>query len=161
MSSIATLVERGLSIRREIKELTAELKQVEADLKSLALKASASGRVEDLKDADREGRRWLARGSSAIIPVVFTADLIVGSFAQDSKTHKRIEAAAVGNLREFFKPVRKFENLVDDGKKFRARAADVLDKAAPAFITACLSLDKDGLPKSDIKIEWDKPETAA
>ena len=45
MSSIATLVERGLSIRREIKELTAELKQVEADLKSLALKASASGRV--------------------------------------------------------------------------------------------------------------------
>ena len=87
MSSIATLVERGLSIRREIKELTAELKQVEADLKSLALKASASGRVEDLKDADREGRRWLARGSSAIIPVVFTADLIVGSFALDSKTH--------------------------------------------------------------------------
>ena len=67
----------------------------------------------------------------------------------------------MGNLREFFKPVRKFENLFDDGKKFRARAADVLDKAAPACLTACLSLDKDGLPKSDIKIEWDKPETAA
>jgi hypothetical protein len=156
--NIAQLVDRGIEIRRELKKLAAELKEIEATLKEQGLKASAAGRVEDLKDADREGRRWLAKGSTAIVPVVFTADMIVGSFTKDSRLHQAIEAVAVGNLREFFKPVNKFENRFDDGKKFRAHAVDILDKAAPAFITACLARAKHGLPKSDIKIEWDQPE---
>jgi hypothetical protein len=159
--NVTHLVDRGIEIRRTLKTLAAELKEIEATLKEHGLKASAAGRVEDLKDADREGRRWLAKGSTAIVPVVFTADMIVGSFTKDSKSHRDIEAVAVGNLREFFKPVNKFENRFDDGKKFRARAMDLLDKAAPAFITACLARDKHGLPKSDIKIEWDQPEVAA
>ncbi|HMP82770.1 MAG TPA: hypothetical protein PKA41_08730, partial [Verrucomicrobiota bacterium] len=136
---IKYLVDRGQQIRFEMKKLAAELRDIEAEIKNLGLKASSEGNVEDLKDHGREGRRWLARGSDRIVPVIFTADLIVGSFTRDSKVHKLIEAAAGDKFRSFFKPVNKFENLFDDGKKFRARADELLADEAPRFITACIS----------------------
>lgn len=152
---IAQAVDRGLAIRKDIKRLQAELKEIEAYLQTEGLSAPH----EDLKDADREGRRWLAHGTDLIVPVIFTADVIVGSFAHSSQTHWRItDAPGGGKFLEFFKAVRKFENKFDDGKKFRAAVSDKLGPVAPAFITACLARDKAGLPKSDIKILWDETE---
>lgn len=159
--STLELVDRGFALREEIAQREAELKKVETELEKRGLEANAAGRVEDLKDEDREGRRWLARGTARVLPVIFTADLIVGSFAHSSPTHKRIAEAAPDKFLEFFKPLRTFENRFKDGKKFRAAVAEQLDKAAPAFITACLARDKAGLPKSAIKLDWDHAEAVA
>lgn len=157
--NIAALVDRGLEIREKVARLSAELKDIETKLKAAGLKACAAGRVEDLKDADREGRVWPAGGTQKIVPLVFTADLIIGSFAHSSEAHKRItEAPGGGQFLEFFKPVRKFENKFDDGKKFRAHAREILGPHAPGFITACVARDKAGVPKSDIKIMWSDAE---
>lgn len=159
--SILAMVDRGLAIREQMERLAKELKEIEARLKEAGLKASLAGRVEDLKDAERDGRRWLATGSRAQVPVLFTADLIVGSFAHSSETHRRI-AAASDQFVEFFKPLRTFENRFKDGKKFRASVAETLGAAAaPAFVTACVARDKAGLPKSDVKILWDETEVKA
>ena len=148
------LVDRGLEVRAEMKRLAAELKDIEAKLEKLGLER----RQTDLKDADREGRRWLARGTRLIVPVVFTADKLVGEFKDKSPMHLAVVAAAQGRLKDFFRPVNKWENLFKDGKDFRARADDLLAADAPGFITACLARDRDGLPKSDVKIVWDEAE---
>lgn len=161
-AEVAALVDRGLEIRDEIARLEKELKGIAAKLQAAGYEANKAGKVEDLKNADREGRRWMATGSKRIVPVIFTADCLVGSFTANSEVHKKIEAAAHGTIREFFKPVNKFENLFDDGLKFRNTAFDVIGaEHAPAFITACLARDKFGVPKSDVKIAWDKTEVKA
>jgi hypothetical protein len=36
----------------------------------------------------------------------------------------------------------------------RAKAAGVLGAGAPAFVTACLQRDKNGIPKNKIAVEW-------
>ena len=154
--STQELVDRGLWLRAEIKKLGAELKTIEARLERLGLER----RQSDLVDTDREGRRWLARGTRRIVPVVFTADKIVGEFRDQSPKHLEIATALVepGMLREFFKPVNKWENLFDDGKKFRARAEELLAQSAPGFVTACIARDKDGIARSDVKVTWDDAE---
>ena len=153
--SIKDMVDRGLAIREELKKLKLELKGIASKLERYGL----NGQHEELKDSDREGRRWLARGSSLIVPVVFTADKIIGSFKANSPAHTRILAASDSRLRDFYHSVTTFENLFDDGKKFRARADELLGKEqGPRFITACLSTDKHGIPESDVKILWDDAE---
>ncbi len=152
--SITADVDRGLQIHAEIEALEIELAEITLRLENAGLKAHQV----DLKDADREGRRYLAKGSKCIIPIVFTADKIVGEFRAKTPVHLRIEAASGIQFTYFFRSVHKFENLYDDGKMFRARAAELLEDKAPAFITACLARDKEGHPKSDIKIQWDAPE---
>ena len=82
-----------------------------------------------------------------------------GEFAANGPVHKLISFAARGRLADFYKPVNKYENRFDSGKKFRALADELLAKDAPAFITACLARDKDGIPKSDIKIMWEETES--
>lgn len=157
---IAELVDRGLELRERIKKDTAELRKIEARLKEAGYEAGKEGEHETLKDANREGSRWMARGSQRILPVVFTADMIVGSFTRGTDLHKKIEAAAGNHFSVFFKPVSTFENRFDNGVKFRARAHELFDKSAPEFITACLSRDKHGIAKSDVKIAWDDIEPA-
>jgi hypothetical protein len=152
--SIVGLVDRGLAIRAQLKELNAELKEITESLESFGIDQPH----EDLKDQDREGKRWMAWGSKLIVPIVFTADKILGEFRAGTVLNQKIDRAADGHLREFFKPINKWENLFDDGKKFRARAAELLEAKAPAFITACLARDKHGIPKSDVKILWDDAE---
>jgi hypothetical protein len=154
--TILQCVDRGLEIRAEIKRLKAELDDITTRLENAGLKAPQ----EDLKDADREGRRWLARGSALIVPVVFTADKIIGEFKVPSPIQEKIVTTANGQVGEFFRPINKWENLFSDGKKFRAHAAELLAAKAPAFITVCLARDKHGHPKSDIKILWDDAEPA-
>ncbi len=71
---IAELVDRGLELRTRIAEDSAELKKIETKLKAAGYEAGLEGDHEELKDANREGKRWLARGSAMILPVVFTSD---------------------------------------------------------------------------------------
>jgi hypothetical protein len=155
--SIEALVDRGLEIRRQLEQLEAELCVIEGRLKETGLQREH----EYLKDEDREGRRWLAHGSEQIVPVVFTADKIMGSFAMDSATAQTVRTIAGDSFPDFWKLKRVYENRFDDGKKFRDRAAEILNSKAPSFITACLARDKHGIPKSDIRILWDDAEVPA
>ena len=152
--SILALVDRGLQLHAEIKAREQELKAVEAKLAELALYKDQV----PLSDPDREGSRYLAKGTSKIVPVVFTADKLIGSFKSDSPKHQEIVAAAGSHFGEFFTLVKTYESQIDDGKKFRLAAGSVLGPAAPAFITACLARDKHGIPKSDAKIVWGDAE---
>ena len=152
--SVRADVDRGLAIRDEVEKLGAELKAINKRLQQAAL----AGEQVDLNDADREGKQFLAAGSERIVPVILTADQIIGEFGRDSDRHQEIVNAvsnATGVLK-FFNPVNKFENRFDSGKKFRALASEVFGTVAPAFITACLARDKQGIPKSAIKIMWDE-----
>lgn len=152
MSSVRQDVDRGLEIREQMEKLKIELKDIEVRLQHAAL----HGEQVELQDADREGRQYLATGSDRIVPVILTADMIVGEFAANSDRHREIVPRAEGRLNEFFKPVNKFENRFDNGKKFRLRAGELLGLGAAAFITACVARDKSGIPKSAIKVTWDE-----
>ena len=152
--SIKADVDRGLEIRATVEKLAKEMKEITARLTQAAL----HGEQVELTDADREGRQYLATGTERVVPIILTADKLIGEFAANSEKHKTILAVTpdrLGPLLEFFKPVNKFENRFDNGKKFRARAFELLGKDAPQFITACVARDKDGIAKSDIKIMWD------
>jgi hypothetical protein len=133
-----------------------ELEKIEARLEAAGL----AGEQVELNDPDREGRQFIARGSAKTVPVVFTADLLVGQFQVESDVHRRIILAIPAGhyLREFFRSVRVFKTLFDSGKKFRAHAAELLGKDAPAFISACLQRDKTGVPKSKVVIDWQRAE---
>jgi len=157
--SVKSDVDRGLEIQGEIEKLKAELADIETRLQMAALKNP--GEHEELKDADREGKRWLAQGSDRIVPVILTADLIIGEFAANSPRSQTIHTASRGQMDFFFKKTVKFENRFDTGKKFRAQADTVLGPAAPNFITHCLARDKEGQPKSRIVIAWKETEPAS
>ena len=157
---IAELVDRGLELRERIKKDSVEFKLIESKLEAAGYEAAKEGEHQDLKDANREGSRWLARGSQKILPVIFTADSIVGSFTRETPLHYKIEAAAGDHFKTFFKPVSKYENRFDDGVKFRARAHEIFGKTAPSFITACIARDKHDIAKSAVKLDWDHTEPA-
>lgn len=148
--NIKALVDRGLELREQIERMQKELKEIEGQLKEVGLKSEQ----EDLKDADREGKRWLAQGTRHVVPVIFTADKIVGQFQANGATHSQVKVLAGEDLRSFFKLQQVYNNQFESGKKFRQMAESVLGSKAPAFITACLTRDKFGVPKSDIKVEW-------
>jgi hypothetical protein len=158
-SFIRSDVDRGLQIVGELKMLQDELDLIEARLETAGLE----GEQVELNDSDRDGRQFLARGSAAIVPVVFTADLLVQSFQVDSDVHRRIILAIPAGhyVRDFFRSVRVFKTLFDSGKKFRAHAAELLGDSAPAFISACLQRDKDNIPKSKVVIDWQRAAAIA
>lgn len=145
------LVEDALRIRRLIDTHEADLKDIETRLKALALEYP--DRHEDLVDAEREGKQFLAQGFKHTLPIVITADSIIGTFADGTANHRRIEAASL-EWQRFYSPVRSFANACKDGKQFRARAVEILGEHAPTFISNCLVRDKDGIPKNSIKIEY-------
>ncbi len=152
MKSAKALVDRGLEVKAAIATLTKELKEIEADLHELGL----NGDHKELKDPKREGRRWLATGSNKIVSVVFTADKLIQTFQKGSVAHQNIEMVAGDKFLRFFKPVESFKSNFENGLKFRNQADAILGDRAPMFITACLSKDSDGIPKSDVKVDWDK-----
>lgn len=157
--SIRADVDRGLEIRAQMEKLKVELKDIDTRLQTAALK----GEQVELQDADREGRQFLAHGTERVLPVILTADMLVGEFGRDSARHKEIIDAVQNRtgLLQFFKPVSKFENRFDNGKKFRLLAKEVFADLGPAFITACVARDKDGIAKSAVKVMWEetKPKT--
>ena len=148
---IARMVDRGVVLVAEIEVRRTELAKIEKALKAVALE----GDHEELKDAAREGRRYLARGTSTEVPVVFSADLLIASFAPESDLHRAIAAIAGDKLAEFFALKPMYEKVIDDGKDFRLHADAVLGVSAPAFITACLQRKKGGIPKNKVSVEWD------
>lgn len=153
-------VDRGLQIVGQLEMLQRELKAIEQRLESAGLE----GEQVELVDAEREGRQFLARGSAEIVPVIFTADLLIKSFADRSATYDRIAISTPQNrgaLTRFFQPVSTWRTLFDSGKEFRAKAAEILGKDAPALVSACLQRDKHGIPKSQTKIDWSRAETVA
>jgi hypothetical protein len=152
VNPISTLVDRGLAIMAAQKELAAELKQIAGELEQHGL--AHAREHEPLADVTRTGRRWFARGTAAAVPLIFTADKLLGSFDVASPQRSAIEAAAGVHFDAFFKPVSGFEALHKDGQTFRLRAQNLLGDRAPAFLTACLARDKNGLAKSDFKILW-------
>lgn len=150
--NLAPTVDRGLEIRAQIEALKEELEIIESTLELAARK----GEQIDLEDPDREGRQFLARGTEAIVPVVLTADIIQATFADGSPAHAKIADAALGKLPEFYRPTTTWKLLAKSGKAFRIEAAAILGAAAPALITAASARDKNGTPKSQIKVEWDR-----
>ena len=159
MKPIKELVDRGLEIIIQQSALDAELKKIVAELEAHGLEHAAHH--EDLADADRDGKRWFANGTSASVPIIFTADKLVGEVAAQSPKRVEIEAAAGKFFRAFFKPVNGYQNVFKDGKQFRKHARELLGDQAPAFITACVARDKNGIAKSDIKILWDEAKKKA
>ena len=155
--SIKADVDRGLEIRDEIAKLETEMKDIETRLKLHGLQNP--GLQVELRDADRDGRQYLAPGTHKVVPVVFTSDLISGSINPLAPQAQTMRTAARDKISEFFKSVHKWENRFSSGKIFRNHAAEILAEAAPNFITACLARDKDGIPKSQIKVEWDSAKT--
>jgi hypothetical protein len=144
--------------------LMAQIARAEKELGEIEGKLKAAGldrQHEFLKDEDREGRRWLAPGSSLIVPVVFTADKLMGSFKKDSAAHSQIRTIAAEEFQQFWKLSQTYENRFDNGKKFRKAADEILGAKAPAFITACVARDKMGVPKSDVKVLWKETEPVA
>ena len=152
MTSIKQLVDRGLELYVRIEQAERELADVESQLVDAALNQEH----EALQDAQREGRRFLARGTAGVVPVVFTADKLVGQFVHLSTAHNRIRVVCPEStsLQKFFKFKQVWENTFDDGMKFRKTATEEFGPRAPAFIAACRALDREGIPKSDTKILW-------
>ena len=148
--SIKADVDRGVAIHEEIEKLSAELKLIDARLKEAAL----NGEQVELNDAERTGRQFLANGTGRIVPVILTSDHIVSEFGGNTEKRDLIAAASLGHFGVFFKLVNKYENRFESGKKFRARAGELMGADAPAFITACIARDKSGIPKSVVKVCW-------
>jgi hypothetical protein len=93
------------------------------------------------------------------VPVVFTADLIVKTFPEGGEAHRKMLAALEGKhtaLTHFYVPKTTFNGVFDSGKTLRSKAAELLGNDAPAFVDACLARDKHGIPKSQIKVEWER-----
>jgi hypothetical protein len=152
--SLAIDIERGLEIRDKMAKLKDELAAIEDRIEAAAL----VGEQIELEDPDREGRQFIARGSSRQVPVILTADSIIGQFVDDSPMHVRLKDIAGDSLKQFFKKKTIWENLAKTGKQFRALAKTILEEKAPEFISAAISRDKHGIPKSAVKIEWDRAE---
>ncbi len=104
--------------------------------------------------------------------IVIASDLIIGSFPDNGAKHKELldilcgehnenEATAATTLRRFFSPPTNWENRYDSGVKFRAAVGEILgSKAAAKFITACTQVDKFGVKKNKISVDY-KTTTAA
>lgn len=153
-AQIANAVDRGLQIRREIDVLKDELTTIETALKN-AGRGKSSG---PLADPDSEGYRFDAKGIGLIVPVIYTSDLLMKSFAADSKQHEAIKASlgqAPDRLLRFFSPKHIFETAVDDASGFRRRAREVLGAEAPAFLSACTQRKANGVPKNQERVDWD------
>jgi len=154
MTTLSKSVDRGLEIRALMQELKDELDTIEECLRHAAL----AGEQVELEDPDREGRQFLARGTESTVPVVLTADMVAQTFADGSKTHARLAEVAGEKLGQFYRAVTTWKILSKTGKAFRLEAMAILGNEAPAFITAALARDKNGIPKSQIKVEWDRAE---
>jgi len=156
--SVRADVDRGLAIVATFETLKKELKEIQDRLGAAAL----HGVQVDLEDPEREGKQFLAPGTDRIVPVVLTADSIIQSFVKDSKAHKTISQVAGDKLPHFYLPKTTFELVLPSGKAVRAKAAEIFGfEDAPPFVSACLARDKHGIPKSTIKVEWERAEKKA
>ena len=162
-TQLRALTDEGLTLKDEIAVRETRLKEIEKTLKSYA-EANPTKHVP-LKDEEREGTRLLITGSSRIVPVVFTSDLLRQSLAEDAPDLPHIRALAGDHFAAFYKRTVSFEACQVkagkfDGKAFRANARLCLEQPEE-FIAACVRKNKDGIPVSQSKVAWDEAEEAA
>lgn len=152
--SIQTDIDRGLVLVAQIKRLEEELKQITTRVERVAL----CGKQIPLEDPERDGMQYLAKGSAAIVPVVITADFLRKSFIEESEPHLEIRATIDPiTLANFYTAKTTYERVIDDGKDFRKKAREILEAPkAEAFIKACVARNKDGIPKSAVKVDWQR-----
>src|SRR5579863_8764129 len=108
--SIRADVDRGLEIVAQMAKLKKELEEIQDRLLAAGLEAGKQGHHVDLKDEERSGKQWLAKGSAMGLPLIFTADKIVASFVKDGAKHQTIRTASFEKLGEFYQPVTTFES---------------------------------------------------
>lgn len=148
-------IERGIEIRAQMEELKTELKLIEERIQL----AAEQGQQVPLKETDREGKKFIGRGRSSIVPVIFESDLLIGSFAPDSPVHKALTKIAGDKLKLFFKAVNKYERVQEDGREFRRVARATLEPDAFAqFIKAATAVKKGGIAKSRVYVAWKESE---
>ena len=161
---VAALTDRVAEINAEIIKLAEEKKAIEARLELFAL--AHTERHEPLKDEKREGRRMLFEGARCTLHIVFSSDLIIGTFPHNGAKHKELlnilcgdhgenEATAEASLKRFFDAPDKWTNRYDNGVKFRAAVGEHLgSKLATRFIAACTQVDKHGVKKSNVSFDY-------
>lgn len=161
-AEIPALTDRVAEINAEIQKLVEEKKGIEARLEAYGLEHPELH--EPLKDSKREGRRIMLAGTRHKLPLVFASDLIIGSFRDNSEKHKELlgllceemsESEAPKALKKFFSPPDKWENLFDNGVKFRAACGERLPKSIAAkFVSACTQVSKDGVKKNTTSFDY-------
>jgi len=153
MSSLTATVDRGLAIVAEIETLNKELKQIEANLEATAL----SSETVPLEDDAREGRQFLARGTTATVPVVIESDQIAGEFQEESQRHEMLLALCGDRLSHLYKRTVTYKRAPKDGKAFRLAAMEHWPAPmAACIIDTAISRDKHGIAKSRVIIAWDR-----
>lgn len=157
-SEIKKRVDRGLQIRTQIEALKDELKDIERALEYTGL----ASQHEPLNEPDREGRQWFAHGSELTVPVIFESDCLMGSFPEGGQAHSNILAALDSHADKFtalWKPVSKFEMAAKDGQSYRRILREILPYGIGAdVLSASISRDKNGIAKSRIIVDWNRPK---
>lgn len=157
MMTLAEKIDRAGAIVAEMEQLDAEYKKLEADIKAAALENPEAHIA--LEDPDRTGRQYLAHGASLVVPVVMTADAIMKTVQKGSPAHLKIAALAFQAgvpLEQFYAEPTALEAVIEDGKAFRLRARELFGDKGPHFVAACLARKANGMPKSQVKIAWDR-----
>lgn len=159
-AEVPALTDRLADIKAEIVKLKAEEKTLEARLELYALNQKG----EHLGDEKREGRKVTLTGARWSLPVLFTSDLLIKSFKNESPKHRELRTVLTGKatlteaegaeadqqLKLFFDPPNTWAVKLEDGQKFRAACAEWLDEEVAAkFISACTQRDKHGVKKSN------------
>lgn len=153
-------IDRAAAIIGQIAKLKKEYEALAEEIKAEALSHPADH--VKLEDPEREGRRYMARGTDLIVPVVFTADALMKTFQKGSPAHAKIAELAGDKLSQFYTEPSTYEIVEEDGKAFRRLAREVFgSEKGPHFVNACLARGKGGRPKSAIKIEWEQAAAAA
>lgn len=155
---LADLVDHGLELAAEISNAKSRLEGIETKLKAHALACPEAH--QPLADKDREGTQYLAMSGKygRCARVICTADLLIQSFASGSETHEKIGQAAMASgvtVADFFRLVRTWELRAKTGKEFRKLARESSDDPE-RLITACIRRDRNGMPVSQVKVEWGK-----
>jgi len=162
MKNTTPLIDRGLAVRAQIKQLSDELKSINDQLEEIAL----AGEQIPLEEPDRPGKQYLAHGTGIIVPVVFEADQLMGSLPVEGDLvdaiRDTIPAGGAENrdlFHRFFRP--KLERAFDDSLRFRREAFSQFGPEAGAkFIHACIARNKEGIPRSRTVIAWDRARSA-
>jgi hypothetical protein len=155
-AEIAVDVDRALELDGLIKDYQEELKGIKARLVEDGLDRPEEH--QKLEEEEREGRQWIATGTNMTVPIVFTADNLIGSVTLPSDKLDGAKEIAGEHFGQFYKKVTKLENVHEDGLEFRKRANELLGDKAPKFVAACRDIKKDGTPKSAKRVELDRAE---
>lgn len=148
-------VERAVALIEKIEKSKEELKLIEKKLIAAAL--AAPELHLPLEEEERDGKQVVVRSRAGVrVPILFTSDNLVKSFARDSSVHEKIKDAAGSHFDVLFKPINTFKTFFDDAQVFRQKCRELFGNASPAVISACVARDKDGIPTSQTKIDWSR-----